>query len=188
MDLLSLEEEFFSEIFKFLKISDQIHVKSVINYGKIFPYRLSYEQYKNCIKYEKDKKFISEIKIIDCHSYNQPNDEFYRDFHGKIYKNVYVELCLLPEKLEILNCWHNSLHCLPDLPDTLLELYCGTNMLTELPKLPKKLRILSCGDNLLTYLPDLPETLEKLDCSYNDIDVFPIFPKSLKEFIFEKFN
>ena len=80
----------------------------------------------------------------------------------------------------ILDCRHNHITSLPELPDTLEELICSYNELTSLPPLPPKLTKLWCGSNKLTTLPKLPETITFISCGNNEITSLPEIPDSLK--------
>lgn len=97
--------------------------------------------------------------------------------------------------LGLIECSHNLLNRLPDLPKKLEILKCAYNQLTILHELPLNLRILECAYNQLTILPDLPPNLEMLNCSgyYNKLTIEPllntiIFPSNLKHLVCENCN
>jgi Leucine-rich repeat (LRR) protein len=83
--------------------------------------------------------------------------------------------------LEYLDCSHNKLTVIPELPSTLKRLECLYNILTVLPELPSTLEYLDCSHNKMMVLPELPSTLEYLDCSYNKWTVLPELPSTLKQ-------
>lgn len=80
-----------------------------------------------------------------------------------------------------LDCRHNKLTKLPELPNSLETLLCSYNNLKNLPKLPINLKVLNCKENELTELPELPDTLEILFCQYNYINSAPEIPCNLTD-------
>lgn len=98
----------------------------------------------------------------------------------------------LPPSCIRLNCSHNRLKSLPELP-SIVYLHCGNNQLTVLPDLPL-VTDLDCGNNQLTVLPDLPciirlccpdnyltslpdlSMVVALNCSHNQIKSLPLLP------------
>lgn len=72
--------------------------------------------------------------------------------------------------LHYLECNHNKLPNLPNLPNNLIELECEFNQIADLPELPSNLIKLNCSHNKLIHLPELPESLEILFCRDNDFD------------------
>ena len=97
------------------------------------------------------------------------------------FHNELTSLSELPDGLEKLYCFHNQLTSLPKLPDGLKILHCYGNQLTSLPKLPDGLKVLYCSANELTSLPKLPDRLEKLWCDNNQLTSLPELPKTLKD-------
>jgi hypothetical protein len=85
--------------------------------------------------------------------------------------------CLLPITLTYLDCSHNDLDELPQLPQGLLSLNCMYNKLKTLPILPSTLTWLSCNNNpsLDTRHILLPQCLRWLDID----EPIPILPWSL---------
>ena len=82
--------------------------------------------------------------------------------------------------LRVLDCSHNYITSLPELPKSLLRLYCSYNEIRFLPEvLPENLTYLDCSHNILTILPILPSTLEQF--VYHDNNIYPSIHK------FEKF-
>jgi Leucine-rich repeat (LRR) protein len=88
----------------------------------------------------------------------------------------------LPKQLLInrLDCYHNQLSQLPELPASLQGLYCSGNQLNQLPELPVSLQQLNCSFNQLNQLPELPASLQQLDCSSNQLNQLPELPASLQ--------
>ncbi len=82
---------------------------------------------------------------------------------------------------KILQCSHNNLSSLPQLPNSLEILYCGRNNLSSLPQLPYSLTCLNCSNNNLSSLPQLPKSLKKLWCWNNNLSSLPQLPNSLKK-------
>lgn len=80
----------------------------------------------------------------------------------------------------ILDCSHNRLVTLPELPETIITLMCGNNELQSLPVLPKFLVVLFCDRNHLETLPNLPPTLEQLWCCNNHLQTLPLLPTKLR--------
>ena len=91
----------------------------------------------------------------------------------------------LPEYLEVLNCKNNNLTKLPHLPDNLGWLYTSHNHLVELPELPIELRILVCNHNNLTILPYLPINLISNHCHHNKLECLPNLPDNLHYFYYD---
>ena len=81
--------------------------------------------------------------------------------------------------LTYLNCNHNLLNSLPDLPASLKYLSCGLNPLTSIPALPTSLQTLVCYGDSLRSLPDLPVSLQNLVCYHNQLSSLPDLPTSL---------
>ena len=84
------------------------------------------------------------------------------------------------DEIIYLNCKHNNLSSLPQLPNSLENLYCFNNNLSSLPKLPNSLKELYCYNNNLSSLPQLPNSLEILHCFNNNLSSLPKLPNSLK--------
>ena len=81
--------------------------------------------------------------------------------------------------LEVLDCGHNNITTIDELPDTLIELNCESNQITDLSNLSKyKIDRLRCSYNKLTSLP--PLTLSILDCSHNNLTDLPMLPNLRK--------
>ena len=101
-------------------------------------------------------------------------------------------------KLEKLDCSHNNLSSIPELPRTLIHLNCSHNMITKLCDLPtslnhliishNKIKVLPiklpiylyrlwCNDNELEHMPALPEYLQYLHCEHNNIQNWFHIPK-----------
>ena len=93
--------------------------------------------------------------------------------------SVITELSKL-RLLLTLECRHNNLTTLPELPQSLRWLYCGYNKLIELPELPNKLEELFCDYNNLTYIPELPKSLLVLQCNDNKLIELPDLPELLE--------
>lgn len=70
----------------------------------------------------------------------------------KIPKDFFLKF----DKIKTIDCSHNNLEELPDLPESLNKLYCQNNKLTKLPELPKNLTRLDCSSNNLEELPEPP--------------------------------
>jgi len=100
----------------------------------------------------------------------------------KISYNSFQEIEQLERYNDIvfINCSHNKLTSLPDLPNSLQKLWCQNNQLTLLPDLPDSLQELNCRNNKLTLLPDLPDSLQELNCYYNKLTSLPDLPNSLQ--------
>ena len=81
--------------------------------------------------------------------------------------------------LSYLNCYHNQLSSLPELPASLKYLSCGMNPIMSLPALPSSLQTLVCYRDSLTSLPDLPGSLQNLVCYHNQLKKMPKLPGSL---------
>jgi uncharacterized repeat protein (TIGR01451 family) len=81
--------------------------------------------------------------------------------------------------LNSLNCNHNQLTELPDLPLGLKYLYCEYNQLLEIPVLPPSFLRLGCGNNQLVNLPNLPATMISLECNNNQLPSLPVLPNGL---------
>lgn len=84
---------------------------------------------------------------------NLPSDIKEIDVSGK-------NLTFLPDlsrftHLNSLNCSHNKLTVLPELPIHLVTFDCSCNYLITLPELPESLVVLFCYHNNLTRLPIL---------------------------------
>src|SRR5438067_2056340 len=80
---------------------------------------------------------------------------------------------------QVLDLSKLSLKVLPNLPNNLKKLNCSHNQLTQLPDLPH-CQSLSCRKNQLTQLPVLPHC-QKLCCDYNK---YLYIPKEIAD----KFN
>jgi uncharacterized repeat protein (TIGR01451 family) len=78
--------------------------------------------------------------------------------------------------LYTLDCSHNNLTSLPELPSNLTSLTCCYNLLDSLPELPYYLGGLICNNNNLSKLPNLPINLDYLDCTSNNINILPPLP------------
>jgi len=89
----------------------------------------------------------------------------------------------LPSHLDTLDCSCNYLITLPELPESLLVLFCFHNNLTRLPIL-KNIKYLHCYKNDLICLPELPEVLIGLDCSHNKLTHLPLIHTNLIMIIF----
>jgi len=85
----------------------------------------------------------------------------------------------IPDQLTFLNCSHNPLKTLPELPHGLRALTCDNTQLTRLPTLPSTLTRLVCRTNPLECLPELPEGLVEILCSQTPIESLPLLPSSL---------
>ena len=84
------------------------------------------------------------------------------------------------KKLKNLNCSHNNITDLDNLPITLEILYCEYNLITNLDNLPPTLNRLHCEFNQITQLDSLPQTLEMLNCTNNKITQLDKLPKKVK--------
>lgn len=62
-----------------------------------------------------------------------------------------------------MNCSHNLITNLDNLPNQLTELCCSYNKILQLSNLPRQLSKLSCVYNPITQLLNLPDQLVKLD-------------------------
>ena len=91
--------------------------------------------------------------------------------------NQLTKLENLPKKLIRLDCPHNQLTLIKDLPESLIELYCPYNNLTKLENLSRNLKVLDCSDNKLTKLQDFPRSLRTLFCSNNELTRLENLPK-----------
>lgn len=80
------------------------------------------------------------------------------------------------ENLSFLNCSHNSITSLPDLPLSLEYLYCGYNQLASIPELPPSFLRLGCESNQLVTLPNFPGTMFSLGCYNNQLTSLPTLP------------
>ena len=75
--------------------------------------------------------------------------------------------------------WKNLI-MLPDLSrfTYLQKLDCSHNQLTQLDNLPSSLIELNCSYNQLIQLDNLPTILQKLDCSHNQLTRLDNLPSS----------
>jgi len=125
----------------------------------------------------------SETTIISYSSQNLtelPDISLYPNLKDlECHHNQLVSLPELPTSLQQLDCNNNKLISLPNLPNTLRILNCSFNKITSLPVLSNSLVELICFGNQLTSLPELPETLEKLICSFNQLTSLPVLPSNL---------
>jgi Leucine-rich repeat (LRR) protein len=112
-------------------------------------------------KYELNE-FLQDIKINEK---GRVEIEELNLVYGGLSGPLYVPS--LFEKILRLDCFHNELTSLSELPDGLEKLDCFDNQLTSLPKLPDGLKELNCSHNQLTSLPKLPDGLKKFYC-YNN--------------------
>ena len=90
--------------------------------------------------------------------------------------NWLVNLPELPNSLKYLYCGNNKISSLPELPDSLIELYCYNNNISNLSKLPNLLTCLWCQYNKLSILPKLPNSLKSLWCLSNNLSSLPELP------------
>lgn len=88
----------------------------------------------------------------------------------------------LPQSLEILNCYNNAITSIPNLPNSLVYLDCSHNQITALPLFPNTLEALKFYDNQLTAWPTFPTLLKVLHCGGNPINSLPPIPQVLEEF------
>lgn len=108
---------------------------------------------------------------------NLPSDSKDIDVSGK-------NLTFLPDlsrftHLNTLNCSHNNLTVLPELPSHLVSFDCSRNYLTTLPELPESVVVLFCFHNNLTRLPILTKNIKYLHCYKNDLICLPELPEGL---------
>ncbi|HLP22094.1 MAG TPA: leucine-rich repeat domain-containing protein, partial [Chitinophagales bacterium] len=80
------------------------------------------------------------------------------------------------KNLKQLDCSHNSLTALPQLPQPLMHIDCSYNLLTTLPALPTGIEYLKADSNLLTTLPALPTALSNLTVNKNQLITLPALP------------
>jgi len=85
----------------------------------------------------------------------------------------------IPTHLTFIDCSHNSLTALPELPHGLRALKCDNNQITSLPQLPSTLERLVCRTNPLEFLPELPHGFVELLCSETPIRSLPTLPSTL---------
>ena len=101
--------------------------------------------------------------------------------------NLLLQLPNLPSSLTKLNCSYNQIHVLPDLPTNLTKLNCSFNQLFGLPNLNVNLRKLNCASNpIIGSLANivLPDSLRYFYCFNCQITNFPpTLPPRLKEFM-----
>jgi hypothetical protein len=118
------------------------------------------------------------------HHYESFNEIIELDNYNEI---IYIEcrhnnlssLPELPNSLIELRCYSNRLYCLPKLPNSLEMLWCSENNISSLPELPNSLKILWCDNNSLSNLPELTNSLEIMGCSNNNLSSLPELPNSL---------
>ena len=129
---------------------------------------------------------FTKLKKLDCSGLNRDLTEFPKNLPISLidldisYNNISV----LPNlkyltSLDQLECSHNNLTKISELPDTLTQLCCDENNLIELLNLPSSLEFLNCSNNELTELCNLPNSLEYLYCVHNKLIKLPDLPSSL---------
>lgn len=89
---------------------------------------------------------------------------------GKSYENLYE-----------IDCSHNRIETLDDLPENLVKLNCSSNNIRFLNNLPKYLDQLDCSNNFITVLINLPKFLKKLNCSFNMLKILENIPLCIEE-------
>jgi hypothetical protein len=104
-------------------------------------------------------------KLIDNWLHNNDNNEWL------ILHSLDLEtLPPIPNNCLYLNCSHNKLTKLPELPNC-IQLICSDNELVTLPELPKCIQ-LTCNNNKLTVLPELLNC-KRLCLSFNQLTYLP---------------
>ena len=68
-----------------------------------------------------------------------------------------------------LDCGHNKITSLDNLPPTLTYLNCAFNQIVSLDYFPPTLEKIICRKNKITSLDNFPTTLEELDCYNNPL-------------------
>ena len=134
----------------------------------------------------------NDIEYIDCvnRSYEKHGIISIRDTDDDDEKKKMKSECVklpenLPENLKILQCEHNELDGLPELPDRLEELYCGLNCYKEpIKSFPSTLKVLNgVWSDFIDEATELPESLIYLNCGENrllcDCRTTPELPKKL---------
>jgi hypothetical protein len=110
-----------------------------------------------------------------------------------------LNLTELPPNLHntttMLNCSHNRIASLGDLPPNLKlsvaarrlprllrkQLDCSNNQLTSLGNLPNTLTHIWCYKNQITHFENLPPNLIMLNCEDNQLQTLDYLPNSLRE-------
>jgi hypothetical protein len=91
----------------------------------------------------------------------------------------------LAASLHTLDCRHNQITHLENLPASLHTLECCWNRITRLEKLPASLHTLHCDWNHITRLEKLPASLHTLHCRQNQITRLENLPATLVELFFD---
>ncbi len=105
------------------------------------------------------------------------------------YNDSLTSFTNLPSQLTYLDCSSNQIASLPIIPAGLVYLNCGTNLLTSLPTLSNSLTTLNCSSNSsINALPALPATLTELNCNSNALSSLPPLPDSLKNLYCDRNN
>jgi hypothetical protein len=95
--------------------------------------------------------------------------------------NKITNIVNLPDSLIELNCSYNKISSLPNLPENLIKLYCQYNNIIELNNLPIGLKYLGCSNNDIIFFDYLPNSIEILNISHNPINNFCDLPNSIKK-------
>jgi Leucine-rich repeat (LRR) protein len=73
------------------------------------------------------------------------------------------------EKLIKLDCSHNNIKQLNNLPKRLKILNFSYNKIIKIDNLSQTLKYLNCSNNIIVQLDNLPPTLNTLQCEFNQI-------------------
>lgn len=86
----------------------------------------------------------------------------------------------LPKNLVKINCSNNHIRSLDNLPEYLDQLNCSHNFIIGLTNLPQGLSMLDCSDNIIRVL-SLPKFLKILNCSFNLLKILENIPLRIEE-------
>ena len=96
--------------------------------------------------------------------------------------NQIIKIGNLPNNLQILYCNSNIIIKIENLPHNLQILHCSNNKIIKIENLPPNLQEFYCSDNKITKIENLPTDLQIFDCSYNQITTIDILPTDLQNF------
>lgn len=98
--------------------------------------------------------------------------------------NQLTELTNLPESLKYLEAENNQISYIDSFPEKLIIINLKNNNLKRLPQLPPKLQRLNVTFNKLVELPELPDSLRDLQCNLK-FENLPILPYNLVLFVYD---
>lgn len=89
-----------------------------------------------------------------------------------------IETLVIFKNLKYLDCSHNKLYLLPEMPRSILEIDCSNNNITDLPLLDNRyLKRLNCVNNKIKEIKNM--IVDILYCSNNNITTLECQPKVL---------